>query len=602
MSKKYKKSTINQKNQTQTHNILLVPLILILAVVPLIARSHTYDSKLGDYPWFSVGGSITDIFLYWKSIIFVIISFIIAGIIIYELSNEKKKIKFTPIFIPLGIYAILSFLSSLASKYSYFSFHGIYEQFESIWVLLGYCLVTYYAFLFINTEKDLQKVFRWFMAGIVIISLIGLSQSISHDFYRTTFGKMTFLPSSAWDTINDVTFNFEASQVYMSLYNPNYVGIYVGLVAPIFLVLILFNKNLKHIIGYITLLLVLLICLFASQSRSGLISLVVSLIFMVFLFRKWVIKQWKPVLAGVLLIISVFFIMNFTNNNLLLNRVSGIFHNNTTTTEPVLSEIQTNNDNVTIVYNKEPLVIRFDSTNLQFDLTDKSGNKVDFIATNENYEIAINDSRFSGLVISPANLLDYLGFLVRVGGKDWYFTNQSVDGTYYHFTKTGKLDKINNSKTMLFAGKEDFASKRGYIWSRTIPLLSNKIILGSGADTFPIVYPNNDYVGKYNYGYEDTIITKPHCMYLQIAVQTGILSLIAFLVFFGMYFTSSIKLYLKHNFDTYMSQIGAAILVGTTGYMIAGIANDSTITVAPVFWALIGIGLAINHTLYKSNL
>ncbi len=35
--------------------------------------------------------------------------------------------------------------------------------------------------------------------------------------------------------------------------------------------------------------------------------------------------------------------------------------------------------------------------------------------------------------------------------------------------------------------------------------------------------------------------------------------------------------------------------------MIAGISNDSTITVAPVFWVLIGIGTAINYRLLKNR-
>ena len=59
-------------------------------------------------------------------------------------------------------------------------------------------------------------------------------------------------------------------------------------------------------------------------------------------------------------------------------------------------------------------------------------------------------------------------------------------------------------------------------------------------------------------------------MYLQIAVQTGVLSLIALLTFYGIYFITSIKLYVKQKFDTFLSQAGVGIFLGTviTSYSI----------------------------------
>jgi hypothetical protein len=36
--------------------------------------------------------------------------------------------------------------------------------------------------------------------------------------------------------------------------------------------------------------------------------------------------------------------------------------------------------------------------------------------------------------------------------------------------------------------------------------------------------------------------------------------------------------------------------------MVVGISNDSSIAVAPVFWALIGIGIACNHHVKKDKL
>ena len=90
-------------------------------------------------------------------------------------------------------------------------------------------------------------------------------------------------------------------------------------------------------------------------------------------------------------------------------------------------------------------------------------------------------------------------------------------------------------------------------------------------------------------------ITKPHNLYLQIAVQSSVVSLLCFLVFYVWYFISSLRLYFKQRLDTPLVITGFAIMLGTLGYMISGLANDSTITVAPLYWALMGLGIGINH-------
>ena len=46
-----------------------------------------------------------------------------------------------------------------------------------------------------------------------------------------------------------------------------------------------------------------------------------------------------------------------------------------------------------------------------------------------------------------------------------------------------------------------------------------------------------------------------------------------------------------------MEQTGVSIFIGTIAYLITGISNDSTITVAPIYWVLIGIGIALNYRL-----
>ncbi len=109
--------------------------------------------------------------------------------------------------------------------------------------------------------------------------------------------------------------------------------------------------------------------------------------------------------------------------------------------------------------------------------------------------------------------------------------------TYYYVTNKGKFVKMHDAdyiESLNDLGKS--FSGRAFIWSRTLPLLMDNIFLGTGPDTFLLAFPNDDFVALSNSGYGDELITKPHNMYLQTAVQTGVLSLICFLVFYIWYF------------------------------------------------------------------
>ena len=53
--------------------------------------------------------------------------------------------------------------------------------------------------------------------------------------------------------------------------------------------------------------------------------------------------------------------------------------------------------------------------------------------------------------------------------------------------------------------------------------------------------------------------------------------------------------------ESFTARVGAAIMISVFGYVVTGIANDSTVAVAPVFWGLLGVGLAVNRMVSKEN-
>jgi hypothetical protein len=557
---------------------------------------HEFDSGLSGFSWYPKSSEQFDIFLYCKQIFFITVCFFMLLLIFWKVFIEKKTVKFLPIFIPLSLYGFLAFLSTLFSDYPSLGFRGIAEHFESIFVILGYCLVVYYAYLFIDSEDDIKFVLKYFIIGILIIMILGILQATGNDFFATNIGKKLYLPKKYWNQLDAFTSTLGFKRVYMTLYNPNYVGVYVSLIIPFLAGLLLTEKKAKNILIYLITILGLIFCLMGSESKAGFFSLFIALLIILIFYRKYIFRNIKITLF--VIGISITIIISFKST--VLSTFNKVFSNMNILAwqkaEFSLTDIKTK-DALTITYKDNNLVINQDISdeNIIVFIKDSRGKNIETTIDANTGTFTIVDERFSGITVAPVVYDSILCVQVNIEGRNWVFSNQLGDDTFYYLNYFGKFDKINKAESSLFTGYEKFVSGRGYIWSRTIPLLKENIVFGSGADTFTTQFPHQDYVYRTNMYYNDQIMTKPHSLYLQIGVQSGVFSLIAFLVFFIAYFISSIKIYINGRFDNYFKRVGVAIFIGVVAYMVSGITNDSTITVAPIAWTLIGIGIACNY-------
>lgn len=589
---KQKKINLYVKEFGLNKFLTLLPIIVITAIIPLIVKAKDYDTKLEQFDWFPNINKNSDFFLYYKQWIFITAALVMLFVILYKVYMDKKSIRLIPLLIPLAIYTTLALLSAIFSKYASFSFSGSMDQFESVFALLGYCILVFYAIQFINTEKDIQLIFRFLLVSVFLLIALGLSQFAAKDFFTTDFGKKLITSKDYWSHLSDLIFNFEKGQVYMTFFNPNYVGVYVALIAPILFVQFIFSKKVvSAVLNFLTFV-GLLVCMAGSKSLTGLIALGFSAIAMlIFLWKPILKKYYIFIPLVIILMIGGFTVYRQGSVDMVQKLRNGLKMEKTTYN---LTDIKTEQDKVAITYKDNLLSIAMHNEgDIYFDVFDSDNQRIILTYEEEKEAYSFLDDRFAGLALYPVKYGDVLAFCVEIEGNQWYFTDQMGDNTYYYINAYGKTDKIIKAPSAIFTGYESIASGRGYIWSRTIPLLKKYIILGSGPDTFTMAFPQDDYLFTRIFG--NQVLTKPHCMYLQIAVQTGFLSLIAFLVFYLMYAVSCIRLYIHGRFESYYAKIGVAIFIGTIGYMICGIANDSSITTAPVFWALIGIGIAANY-------
>lgn len=576
------------------------PILLLIAAlfIPLITRLYQYDPKLNQFSWFPLD-AVLDVFLYWKSVALTVLGSVIAVIIAIKLTSKKNRAEYKKtiwLYFLLG-YAVLTLLSTLFSKYRDFGFTGIYEQFEPLWAILAYCLITFFAYMFIRKDSDLTMIRCALAVLLVILCALGISQLIGHDFFESELGRKLIVPDSLAEQRDALNFHFSNSgnhQVYLTLYNPNYVGMFASLILPITTILFFGSKGWWRRVIWGVLSLVLLVCTFGSGSKSFMISIVISMVIAAVFSRKILLKRWFVVIPA---LVVVLFVGKSYFNRMNINPFQYV-KNALTLNETIFGfeDIRFYDTHISIFMEGEELRAMYflEGDNLFLVCMDSDGVSVEY-TMREDGVFVTSDPRFSRIsfrFFSGNGKYPYIA-AVYPDGKLIYFV--STENGYQYYTYAGKVGVPDYPESAIFTNYGRFASGRGYLWSRSIPLLKKYFILGSGADTFSIAFPQNDVVGKTNYGYNYSYITKPHCLYLQIGVQHGVLGLICFLAVCIIYIVQSFRLYWRGTFTDSRQWFGLGIMLGIIGYLISGISNDSTITVAPLFWALLGIGFAVNR-------
>lgn len=173
-----------------------------------------------------------------------------------------------------------------------------------------------------------------------------------------------------------------------------------------------------------------------------------------------------------------------------------------------------------------------------------------------------------------------------------------------------ELKESKNEMEKLVNGDNTFGTLRMAIWEKVFMAISNNMILGVGPDSlqnelqkYDIYLTNgdNDILNKY-------ILDKSHCEFLQIAVTTGLPSLILYLtllVIICLKLFIMILLNLKKNLKEYKTidkkQIFiTAIFISIISYLMQSAINISVVQVAPIFWAILGMGSKISEE-YKNN-
>ncbi len=577
-------------------NIYLAPVAVVMALVPLIAHSHVYEKTAKAFLYDDerfLGTEGIDFLNWWKAAFIIGAAVCMLLLLAYRRMAEKKwRFRITAALIPLGAYGFFALLSACFSNYKSISFHGMDGLFESVWVLLAYVVITFYGYEIIYEERILKKLATIFKVGMTALCLYGLAELLWGNPLGWSWTKHLFLSPSVLAEYGDVR-ELNLSSLFLTFYNSNYVASFLVMTLPLSIILIPLSDRKYNKIWFGLLALVQWILMIASEARSGMVALGISILLLLLFLRKELLKRWKILLASAAVLVIGFCTVEIAGGFKMSHRLATMF--TYSKEEAPLERIETLADSLEITYGGETLSLVYQGFGEEQPFVAVCNGEIIPYVKNEEKIWETTDSRFAEIQFAEAGNENLGYFDVGIEGYGWRFINVPEMGGYYYITPDNYVVKLEEAKKALPEKYWAFASGRGYIWAKAIPILKDTILLGSGPDTFYMVYPWNDYVAQSRVMAKEIIFNRAHSMYLQMGIQTGILSLIAFLASAGMYIVSSFRLYWKKQEPSYLSLLGTGMVAGICGYLITGLVNDSIIGVAQHYWLFLGIGMAVNQ-------
>jgi len=600
---------------------------------------------------------LVEFFSHYKVVLIEFATVLAILVLLYRVITQQFAVKRSNLYIPMGIYVVFTFASFLFSSDREVAWNGWNDRFEGTVAILCYMLLLFYIINTVNSERNIKWIVYPLAGTTVLLSALGISQATGNDFFQTTFGQKLIVPNVkyndgmyAWEKIDQAAaqgdkflkFTFQNNEIYQTVYNINYVSFYLTLLLPIFGMLLIYEKKLIKKILWGVLFALVMFNLFGSASSGGYLGVFFVLVLAVIVLRKKIIKWWKPVVCILAITVitgaaSIGVVSKFggvywyeellhatfqsvgSEYNMSQNKIDEL---PSTTGDNVIDEeaaadpeepvpTQPGDSGSRIDYfitEGNTLTLSLDKINTlkmsmspvgELKFTDGAGNELQSKQDPETNFINIDDERYGVIDIVPTKDEEENEFVVlQLRGEDqrWPFMlmGEEKDQLAYR-NDLGKPVNLVNVPHIGFQNNLGFGSGRGYIWSRSFPMFKNTILVGHGPDTYCIYFPHKDYIGKYNAGWNiNMIVDKPHNMFIHSIIGNGMIATLGLIVLFVMYLIQSIKLYWREEYDSYAAFVGAGILFGITGFLVSGIVDDSSVSTMPMFYGLLGTGIAIN--------
>lgn len=594
---KSKKGTL-----TGSDKLMGIFLIIVIALIPFVCKLNVVSISAEEYGVIRSSQAVNDIFSYCKSVLILTMGVIIAIFMAFQILGEDGftiNFRSKPV-IMAGIFLLLSLISCIFSAEKRTAFFGVSERYEGFFVWVCYMVFMVVAMAFSSERKRLNFIIWGFVLSAVLLGTVGLLQFFGYNIFSAEWFSKLIMGSR----YNGTPLKIRFDSVFATLYNPNCAGMYFGMMFSFFAVLAALmplKNKLKWLFAVIAA--ALCICVIGTDSVGGLLGVVLGAGFsavVCIIYYIFILKSKRTAIITICAVIASIagLALLFSSDAVIVQKINIIYNavkngEGLDQTASFYEDVKIDGMKGIIVTKDGEFAVDYAGEASQFM---HGGRVLEPVEenTDENGTSYIYDE--SGvkwtMLISSDDNVPY----VSIKGADSEGTETSFifgeyEGSLTFMDKFRKpVDISTPAESRGFEGIERLGSNRGYIWSRSIPLLKKNIIIGAGADNFVFEFPQDDVVSKLRFlGNPYVIVDKPHNMFLQTGINTGLLSLAVMLALFVMYFVTTIRAVMNDG-EQGLNAIRLAFLAGITAYLAAGLTTDSVVSAAPVFWTMLGAG------------
>lgn len=592
---------MNRKKKFELEHFLkILPIIVLTSIVPLTMLVKAYKVPEDIV---NVMGSmqVLDIYHYYKMIAIAFMGLFMTLILIHEFFLKKIDIKNLfkekKVFIAASLLMILLILSTIFSPYKSVAFMGLPARFEGFYAFYTYILLLFYTPLILKKYKSsLYIVYVSMLISAVILSVIGLFEYYGYYMIEAGWFNKLAVFGEANNYGISLKYSLSPKTLASTLYNPNYMGSYIVMIITSAIALSTFKIKkfnlVKTIVSLLSILL-FLVTLIYSGSSAGYFALVSSgLAFMILLILR---------LRNIKTFILTFIVISISLGGLYYEEFQlekpGIIRSEYSKFKALadnpapsghVESLSVKNNILSLGYKGEVLNIIVNDSQIIF--FDEEKNQIDYAFNKDNNTFTTIEEPFNEiqLLVDLERKMHILKTTRRPQLNLRIILSTNQIGYVDNYGQVITDSSLQEYPRWGFEGYEKFFNGRGYIWSLSIPLLKDNVILGSGSDTYALIVPQDDIIGKLNcFSDNNAFIDKPHSLFLQLGITQGILFT---LIFIALVLYLLLKLaidIIRHGDKVSIERI--AIMCAVIGYMVAGIANDSTVGTAPVFWSLLSI-------------
>lgn len=562
---------------------------ILLALVPTIVFLKVIDlDEITKQFWISEKNM--DFFSYYKSIVIMLVGLMGIAVLAVGRRRATHELKAEKYDILMGIYLLMAVVSFFLSEYKGIAAWGFPDRYEGTLVLLAYGAIFFMGAAWKELPKYIKPICNLLIITSLYIGIIGIGQYFGADFFRSSAGKSFILPAAFESAKDTLSFTFGAKTIYTTLYNTNYVGSYMVMVFMLALGFFFQSESAKGKVFYGLSAAVFFFNIIGSNSRAGYIGTIGALILFILLNAKQLgaYKKQLAFTAGIVILTLV--AMQILSGGLVGQRFAAITDKGTETVFTI-DDIQMKDNLLTIKTGDITLVSKVEGNNVNF--YDGSDTPLSVLQKQDQAGVfGFLDERYADYQITVYGAENILGYTVK--GQTFFM--KSLEGKFKYMDNKGKLYDSIEAEHFGFEGKELMGSSRGYIWSRSLPMIKHTLIWGHGADNYSIYFPQHELLAKAKFlDNIHTTVDKPHNWYIQMAINTGFISMLAIVILLFVYGIDSLKLYLLSKKAHAMRWVGTACIAAVFGYALAGFFNDSIVSVAPIFWAILGMGIGINR-------